>query len=146
MACVAAILIVTLAFFTGAIVLPPASRTNTQTSPQVVTSQATGPILQVQVEVANNPISAGSTQVLIVTVRDPDGSAIQNASVRIEVLSPTGQKASYEGLTDTNGKDVYAWHIIASADNIGTIQVTVSASKSGYQPGQAQTTFEAIQG
>jgi len=84
--------------------------------------------------------------VIIVTVHDPGGGTVSDASVRVEALYPSGHNVVSEGLTDTNGQYVYAWYIPVSAENVGTFQVTASATKAGYQLGQAQATFQATAG
>ena len=138
------IVIVMLGFLGGPLTLPGLfSTTETQATSQATTTQETGPALDVEIGVTRNPISPGATQVLIVTVHERSGSAVSDASVRVEVVYPSGQNAVSEGLTDTNGRYVYALHITASPESTGTFQVTVSATKAGYQPGEAQTTFLA---
>ena len=116
--------------------------TETQTLPQTSTTQATGPVLQVQIDVVHDPVTLGTTQLLIVSVRDPTGNAVSNASVHVEVLYPSGQKATSDGVTRTNGQYLYGWYVPISAGS-GTVQVTASATKSGYQLGQSQATFQA---
>jgi hypothetical protein len=141
---VVVIAVVAVAFLQGPSMLPGLfSTTESQILSQTLTTQQTGPLLQVQIEIANNPVSLGATQVLIVTVRDPTGNAISDASVHVEVLYPSGQTVTSDGLTDTNGQYAYGWPILPLAENVGTSQVTASATKPGYQPGQAQATFEA---
>jgi len=134
---------VALAFLKGPTLLPVLlPSTLTQTSSQTATTYETGPPLKVRINIARNPVSAGSTQVVIVTVTDPNGNAISNASVRIEVLYSSGHREISEGLTGAEGMYNYAWHIMALAENVGTFQVSVSATKAGYQTGQAQASFE----
>lgn len=139
---VAMILIVALAFLTGVIVPPPLSSMSTTTSSQTVATQETGPPLQVEIDVVENPVSLGSMQGILIAVRDPNGTAISSALVRVEVLYPSGQSVVSEGLTNIYGQHNYSLNIAASPDNIGTCRVTVSATKSGYRPGQAQATFQ----
>ena len=166
---VALVVILTLAFYTGVIVLPPPPSTGAQTLSQAVTTQrtsvnaqtlsktvttqrttvatqGTGPKLQVQVDVTQDPIAVGALQVIIVTVADPGGNSVQNASVHIEVTSPSGQAQTFDGSTDTNGQYSQAWHIISSPDNVGTFRVSISAAKPGYQTGSTQATFQATTG
>jgi len=142
---VALILIVSLAFLRGPLTLPPLSTTNTQTLTlsQTVTTQGTGPALQVHIAIAKNPVSPGSTQVVSVIVLDPGGLPIPDASVHIQVISPSGQTDAFDVSTDANGNCSHSWHIAASADNVGTFQVIVSAAKDGYQSGRANATFQA---
>jgi hypothetical protein len=142
---VALIVIVALAFLRGPLTLPPLSTTNTQilTLSQTVTTQGTGPALQVYITIAENPVSPGSTQVVSVIVLDPGGLPIPDASVHIQVISPSGRTEVFDGSTDVNGYYSHNWQITASAENVGTYQVVVSAAKDGYQTGQANVTFQA---
>jgi len=147
---VAVIVIVAFAFLGGPVTLPPlistGTSTSTQASSQTTTAQATGPVLEVAIRILRDPINLGSTQAIIVTVNDPGGGTVSDASVRVEVLYPSGQNVVSEGLTGTSGQYVYSWHIAVSDENVGTFQVTASATKAGYQLGQAQATFQAITG
>jgi hypothetical protein len=111
-----------------------------------VTTQGTGPTLHVQVDLAQNPIAVGALQVIIVTVVDPGGISVPNASVHIEIISPSGQAQTFDGSTDTNGQYSQAWHITASPDSVGTFRLSISAAKPGYQTGSAQDTFQATTG
>ena len=140
---VALIVIVALAFLSGAIVLPPLPGISVQTLSQTVATQGTSRTLQVQINIQKNPISLPSMQAISVTVLDPSGAAVQNASVHIDLVSPSGQTVAFDGLTDTNGHYSCSLHISASSDNVGTFKVAVVASKDGYQAGQAQTKFQA---
>jgi hypothetical protein len=146
----AVIVIVALAFLGGPVTLPPLISTgtsaSTQASSQTTTAQGTGPVLEVAIRILRDPISLGTTQAVIVTVHDPGGGTVSNASVRVEVLYPSEQNVVSEGLTGTSGEYVYTWHIAVSAENVGTFQVTASATKAGYQLGQAQATFQATAG
>jgi hypothetical protein len=108
-----------------------------------VTTQGTGPTLQVQVDLAQNPIAVGALQVIIVTVVDPGGISVPNASVHIEIIPPSGQAQTFDGSTNTNGQYSQAWHITASPDSVGTFRLSISAAKPGYQTGSAQATFQA---
>jgi hypothetical protein len=146
----ALIVIVALAFLSGAIVFPPLPGTSAQTLSQTVTTQETsvttqgaGPTLQVEVDLAQNPIALGATQGIIVTVVGPGGVPAASASVHIEVISPSGQAQTFDGSTNINGQYSQGWQITASPGNVGTFQVSVSAVKSGYQSGHAQATFKA---
>lgn len=117
--------------------------TEVQTSSQITTTQESGPALHVLITIARKPISPGSTQIFIVAVSDPNGNPVPEASVRIEILSPTGNRTILEGLTGTDGQYARSWHVPASSESIGTFQVAVSATKAGYRTGQAQATFKA---
>jgi len=139
-ASVAVIVIVAFAFLGGPITLPPLSGTTAQTASQTVTTQATGPPLQVGINIASNPVSPGSTQVIVITVQDPSGAAVSEASVRVEVLPPSGNNVTSEGLTNADGQYSYSWEI-PSSERIGEFQVKVTATKAGYSLGQAQATF-----
>lgn len=137
---VAVIVIVAFAFLGGAIMLPPLSGTAAQTTSQTVTTQATGPPLQVEINIASNPISPGSTQVIVITVQDPSGAAVSDASVRVQVLPPSGNNVTSEGVTNADGQYSYSWEI-PSSEKIGEFQVKVTATKAGYSLGQAKATF-----
>jgi hypothetical protein len=134
------IVILAWAFLGGPVMLPPLSGTSAQTTSQPATTQATGPPLQVEINIASNPVSPGSTQVIVTTVHDTSGAAVSGASVRVEVRPPSGNNVVSEGLTNADGQYSYAWEI-PSSERIGEFQVTVTATKAGYAPGQAQTTF-----
>jgi hypothetical protein len=147
---VAVIAIIAVAFLSGAIVLPPLPRTATQSSSQKVTAQGTtvatqetSRALHVQISIEENPISLPNTQVISVTVLDPEGVAVYAASVHTSLVFPSGQNQTFIGLTDTNGHYSCSPYIIASSDNVGTFEVVVSATKDGYLAGQAETTFQA---
>ena len=139
---VAVIVIVALAFLSGPVVFPPLSGTGTQTTSQTVATQPTGPALQVEINVAYDPVTPGSMQEVIITVHDLNGNVISSASVLMEIVYPSGESVTLEGVTDANGQFTSAFRIAASADSIGTFQVRVSATMAGYEPGQAQATFQ----
>ena len=139
-ASVAMIVIVAWAFLGGPVMLPPLSGTSSQTTSQPVTTQATGPPLQVEINIASNPVSPGSTQVIVITVQDPSGAAVSDASVRVEVLPPSRNNVTSEGLTNAEGEYSYSWEI-PSSERIGEFQVKATATKAGYAPGQAEATF-----
>ena len=138
---VAVVAIVAFAFLRGPLVLPGVfSTTQTQTLPETATTQSTGGALQIQINIVKNPISEGSVQTMNVTVRDPSGHAVSDASVHIEVVYPSGFTHTSKGLTDANGQYVHSLFI--GPGNIGTFQVRASATKAGYETAQAQAAFE----
>jgi hypothetical protein len=138
---VAVVWAVALAFLASPLVAPRlVSTTRSQTFSQIGTLKVTGPPLYVEIKIAQNPVSPGSTQVVLVTVRDPSGTAVSDASVSIEVQSPSGQNVTSEGLTNADGQYAYTWDIPASR-SIGVYQVIASATKAGYSAGYAQATF-----
>jgi hypothetical protein len=105
--------------------------------------------LTVQVEVAENPTTLGSVQMIIVTVLDPTGHPVPEAIVHVEIAYPSASSSGNphvsEGSTDTNGAYRLTWQIMAVPDNLGTFQVKVSATKAGYETGQAEATFQVTE-
>ena len=123
--------------------LPPLSGTSAQTPSQTVATQAIGRTLQVQINIEKNPIDLPSIQVITVTVLDPAGVPVYDALVHITVLPPAGRTQAFDGFTDASGHYSTSLYVAAITENVGTFQVVVSATKDGYEEGQAQTTFQA---
>ena len=98
------------------------------------TSLAYTPIPSLSVQVSANPgsITTGRTSIITVTVTS-GGSTISGALVS---LSSTGGSLNpTSGTTDSNGKFTASF----SSSTAGTFTITASASKSGYNPGSANT-------
>jgi 5-hydroxyisourate hydrolase-like protein (transthyretin family) len=115
------------------------------TSSKTSATSTTGGVLSVQINIANDPISLGSVQSVTVTVLDQSGQPVPAATARLEATSPSGQMSVSERSTDPNGKCTIVFQIAASPNNVGTFQVKVSATKSGYETGQAQSTFQVTE-
>jgi ribosomal protein L40E len=109
-------------------------------------SQQTDAILSVQINIANNPTTLGSTQNIVVTVLDQDGKPVPEATVHLEVTSPSGSTTVLEASTDASGVDTFVMQIQALKSSVGTFQVKASATKTGYQTGQAEATFQVAEG
>jgi hypothetical protein len=118
---------------------------STTSTPTVVSLQ-TGGALSVQINIANDPAILGSIQTITLTVLDSKGQPVPDATVHVEITcpytSPSGNPSIWEGLADRNGKYALTWQIAAEPDNIGTFQVKASATKAGYETGQADATFQ----
>lgn len=98
--------------------------------------------LSVQIKIANNPTTLGSVQTIIVTVLDQNGKPAPEAVVHVEVTSPSNHTDVSEGSTDTSGVYTVVFQILVLTNNVGTFQVKATATKAGYQTGQAETTFQ----
>jgi ribosomal protein L40E len=110
------------------------------------TTSTSGGVLSVQINIANSPTTLGSIQTIIVTVRDQSGKPVPEATVHLEITSPSNHTDISEGSTDTNGAYNRVFQIEALPENVGTYQVKASATKTGYQTGQAETTFQVTEG
>ena len=119
------------------------------TSSQTAVTSTTGGVLSVQINIANNPTTLGGIQTITVTVLDQSGQPVPEAMVHVEITypytSPSGNPHVSEGSTDTNGAYALTWQIQAMPDNIGTFQVKASATKAGYQTGQAEAAFQVTE-
>jgi 5-hydroxyisourate hydrolase-like protein (transthyretin family) len=122
----------TLPFWQGA--------TSSQTT---TTTSTTGGALLVKINLANNPTTIGSIQTITFTVLDPGGQPAPEATVHIEVTFPSGRTAVSDRQTDTNGVCTLVLQISSVPNNVGTFQVNASATKAGYETGQAEATFQA---
>jgi hypothetical protein len=117
----------------------------TTTSQTTVTS-TTGGALSVQINIANNPATLGGVQTATVTVLGPGGQPVSQAQVHLEVTYPSGQvPIQRDGQTDTSGSYSATWQIAGLPENVGAYQVRVSATKTGYETGQAQATFQVAE-
>jgi 5-hydroxyisourate hydrolase-like protein (transthyretin family) len=105
----------------------------------------TGGALSVQINIANNPTTLGSVQTITVTVLDQSGHPVPEVMVHIELTSPSSHTDISEGSTNTNGAYTYVRQISALPDNVGTFQVKASATKAGYETGQAEATFQVTE-
>ena len=124
----------------GMLILPQ----GTTSSTTAVTSTSGG-VLSVQIKIANSPTTLGSTQTIIVTVLDQSGKPVPEATVHLEITSPSNHTAVSEGPTDASGVHTFVLQIQAMPDNVGTFQVIASATKAGYETGQAEATFEVTE-
>jgi hypothetical protein len=113
------------------------------TSSQTAVTSTTGGALSVQINIANNPTTLGGVQTVIVSVLDPGGQPVPQAQVHLEVTYPSGQvRVQRDGQTDTSGSYSATWQITGVPENVGAYQVRVSATKTGYQTGQAEAAFQ----
>jgi len=146
---VMAIAIVAFSLLGGAVTVPdlfshlpglPGQTTGT------ATTQVSRQALTVEITLSANSISLGGIQTVTLLVLDQDRQPVSDASVHLDIIplqtAPSGSTYSFDGLTDPQGQYVRTWQIRALPDNIGTFQVTASATKPGYEDGQAKTTFE----
>jgi len=124
----------------GILILPQGT-----TSSTTAVTTTSGGALSVQIKIANSPTSLGAIQTIIVTVLDQGGKPVPEAMVHLEVTSPSSQTAVSEGSTDTNGAYNLVFQIQALPNNLGTYQVKASATKAGYQTGQAEVTFKVTE-
>jgi hypothetical protein len=129
---------------------PSYSRTTTTSVAYTVTmaystsTTTTRGSLSVQINIANDPVALAGVQTVAVTVLDPSGQPVPEAQVHLEVTYPSGQvPVQRDGQTDRGGSYSATWQIAGLPENVGAYQVRVSATKEGYETGQAQATFQA---
>jgi ribosomal protein L40E len=106
------------------------------------TTSTSGGVLSVQINIANSPTTLGAIQTIIVTVLDQGGKPVPEATVHLEVTSPSGYTTVLEESTDASGVHTFVMQIQALQSSVGTFQVKASATKAGYETGQAEATFE----
>ena len=113
-----------------------------QTS-ETTTTEAARPALVVQITISKNPNKLGDVQTITVLVLDQNGQAVSNASVHLDLVYPSGNTQSFDRFTSPEGECSRRLQISALSSNVGTFQVTASATKPGYEDGKAKATFEA---
>lgn len=114
-------------------------------SSQTTVTSTTGGVLSVQINIANNPTTLGSVQTIIVTVLDHSGDPVPEATVHLEVTWPSNHTDLWERSTDTSGACTLVWQIQGVPNNVGTFQVKATATKTGYQTGQAEAAFQVTE-
>lgn len=118
--------------------------TTTTTTTTTKTNQSSSPpptpgVLEIQMRVAQDPITRGSTQTIYVTVTS-NGNPIEGAAISGTITYASGSKNTFTGFTNINGSYSYSWQIGGNSSP-GTFKVSVTASKTGYTSGQGYGEF-----
>jgi hypothetical protein len=124
----------------GILILPQGTASST-----TAVTTTSGGVLSVQINIANSPTTLGAIQTIIVTVLDQGGKPVPEATVHLEVTSPSGYTTVLEASTDASGLHTFVLQIQALPSSVGTFQVKASATKAGYQTGQAEATFQVTE-
>src|SRR5437867_6338495 len=121
---------------------PQTPASNTQTSsPQSgasvdTTNSSNSDKINLEINVENNPISAGDRQKVTVTASDPQsGNTLDRVFVRLTIKDPTGNVV--KDYTDTDGELSPSFRI--NKDITGTYSVLASASQAGIKTTKSTT-------
>ncbi len=119
-----------------------ATDNNGQTDSHSISVTVANTVKQLSVSVTTDKDSYQMNEWVYITVKVTDGTnPIADASVHVEVLTPSGNKYAGDGSTDSNGEVTFKFKP-KKPDGTGTYQVTATASKEGYESGSGSTTFE----
>jgi len=127
--------------FSPTLSLQTRSNTTAEETPSSDTSSNAGQSLKVSAKAAEDPITNGDSQTIIVTVTDQNGNAVKNARISATIVH-THQEISrntFSGTTDQNGGWSFSMQISGNA--AGTIGVDVKAKKDGYDTGYGSAFF-----
>ena len=98
--------------------------------------------MNIEIEVANDPINLGDEQILTVTVVDVvSGEPIEYADIDGVVTYPSGDTKEFDD--DDDGIISYTWEV-DSDSKPGFVSVDVHASAAGYEEIFKSITFEAL--
>lgn len=79
--------------------------------------------------------------VVTVTVLDQNGIPVPSASVSVQLTPPIGKKATFTGLTGSNGVFTFKYRINARKTGYGTYNLLATVDKAGYPTATATTSF-----
>ncbi|MDQ3083666.1 MAG: hypothetical protein M3Q77_02495 [Thermoproteota archaeon] len=108
---------------------------------------SSGNDLEIDIEVAKDPIGRGDRQTIEVSVSDADTDEnIAGADVDGTVKYATNidyDKGNFKGITDGDGKIEHEWQI-GGGSNEGTFNVIVKVDANGYKSQTETTTFKVV--
>ena len=109
----------------------------TVTITQPVTNQ-----LAVSVKTDKTSYVNSEKVVVTVTVKDQNGAAVSSASVSVKMTGANGSTSTLTGVTNTSGVLSVSFKLNTRKTGTGTYTVLATATKTGYLPGSATTTFQ----
>jgi subtilisin family serine protease len=109
---------------------------NTQTKTVAVSDV---PLLVATVATDKPSYTSWQTVKITTTVKNNAGSLVSGASVGVVIKGPNGRTSSKTGTTSSAGTFVLSWRGYYGP---GTYPVKATATKSGYQSGSGQTSFQ----
>ena len=87
--------------------------------------------------------SYGNKDDVFITVVVTDGTNnVSGAAVSLVITTGKGKRLTGSSTTDGNGQSELRYRVNSKRDGTGTYRVDVTASKSGFDPGMGDTTFE----
>jgi hypothetical protein len=129
-------------------VVSPYTQTNESSSFRSPLGEPTGNhskfgLLSVSVKVANDPVTVGKKQNVIVLVSDATSNdKVSGAEVVGQVTKSSGLlKKEFQASTDDNGQVWYSWKIKQTVNSPDTYKVAVTILAPGYQKQTAATSF-----
>jgi hypothetical protein len=123
--------------------LPVGSQLTDSEKKMVVADKQLG-ILSLGIEVAQNPIAAGSRQTITVTASEQNSNVkVIGAEVVGNIKYVTTTTKEFSGITDSTGKVSYSWKIGANSKP-GTFTIEAKASANGYEHSTRTRTFEVV--
>jgi len=108
---------------------------------QYLKSQSGGGTLSVTLQTNYPSYVNRATALITATVKDQNNAPVSGASVSLVITTASGTKTTLTGTTDTNGVKVFNYKIATNKGGVGTYTAVVTATKTGYTPATATTTF-----
>jgi subtilisin len=100
------------------------------------------PTPRVRVAVSTSSPTYVNKEKVRMTVTVHDGAAwIAGAAVNLVIEMPNGKSSSVRGITDAAGRVLFEHTVNSKRDGIGTYQIRVSATHSGFESGSAGASF-----
>jgi len=86
-------------------------------------------------------VTNNKTVTITVTAIDTDGY-VSDATVNVTIYNPDKTLASLSGTTNTSGVATFSYRVKTRTTGFGDLDVVANATKDGYLPATAETTFE----